>query len=106
MKTFERRMGATILEVRETADALTLSGYASTFGQPYDMGWYTETVDADAFKRTLGANPDVRLLINHDGLPLARTVSGTLNLDTDKHGLIVSADLDSGDPTSPSSRRR
>lgn len=97
-KTFERRMGATILELREGADTLTLSGYASTFGQSYDMGWYTEEVDADAFKRTLGAKPDVRLLVNHDGLPLARTTSGTLSLDTDRHGLIVSATLDASDP--------
>jgi HK97 family phage prohead protease len=97
-KTFERRMSVTGLEVREGSGTLSLSGYASTFGQPYDMGWYTESVDVDAFKRTLGQKPDVRLLINHAGLPLARTTSGTLSLDTDKHGLIVSAELDPSDP--------
>jgi len=97
-RTFERRMAVSDLEFRESADTLTLTGYASTFGQPYDMGWYTETVDGDAFKRTLGTKPDVRLLINHEGLPLARTTSGTLTLDTDKHGLIVLAELDVSDP--------
>jgi len=97
-RTFERRMAVSDLEFRESADTLTLTGYASTFGQPYDMGWYTETVDVDAFKRTLGTKPDVRLLINHEGLPLARTTSGTLTLDTDKHGLIVLAELDVSDP--------
>lgn len=98
MKTFERRMAVTGLEVREEDDSLTLSGYASTFSQPYDMGWYTESVDPDAFKRTLGQKPDVRLLINHDGLPLARTTSGTLSLSTDKKGLLASASLDRNDP--------
>lgn len=98
MKTFERRMAVTGLEVREGPDDLTLTGYASTFSQPYDMGWYTETVDPDAFKRTLGQKPDVRLLINHDGLPLARTTSGTLNLSADKKGLLASATLDRNDP--------
>ena len=98
MKTFERRMAVAGLEVREASDAVTLTGYASTFDQPYDMGWYTETVDAGAFKRTLGQKPDVRLLINHAGLPLARTSSGTLTLDTDARGLRVSADLDPSDP--------
>jgi HK97 family phage prohead protease len=98
MKTFERRMAVTGLEVREGADDLTLTGYASTFNEPYDMGWYQESVDADAFKRTLGQKPDVRLLINHDGLPLARTTSGTLSLSTDKRGLIASATLDRNDP--------
>lgn len=98
MKTFERRMAVAGLEVREASDSVTLTGYASTFDQPYDMGWYTETVDGDAFKRTLTRTPDVRLLINHTGLPLARTTSGTLTLDTDKRGLMVSAELDPTDP--------
>jgi HK97 family phage prohead protease len=94
----ERRMAVSGLEFREDSGALTLTGYASTFNQPYDMGWYTERVAADAFKRTLGRSPDVRLLINHDGLPLARTSSGTLTLDTDSKGLRVSAELDPSDP--------
>lgn len=96
--TFERRMAVTGMEVRDDADGLTLTGYASTFNQLYDMGWYTETVDPGAFDRTLGLKPDVRLLINHDGLPLARTTSGTLTLDTDRRGLRVSAHLDPSDP--------
>jgi HK97 family phage prohead protease len=98
MKAFERRMAASVLEVRDNADGVTLTGYASTFNDPYDMGWYTETVDPGAFKRTLGQKPDVRLLINHDGLPLARTTSGTLTLDTDSRGLRVSTVLDPTDP--------
>lgn len=98
MKTLERRMAVTSLEIREDADDLTLTGYASTYGQPYSMGWYTESVDRDAFKRTLGQKPDVRLLINHDGLPLARTTSGTLTLSSDSKGLLASAQLDRSDP--------
>jgi HK97 family phage prohead protease len=98
MKTFERRMAVTGLEIRDDSDGFSLNGYASTFDQPYDMGWYTESVDPGAFKRTLGQKPDVRLLINHDGLPLARTTSGTLTLDTDSKGLRVSAALDPTDP--------
>jgi HK97 family phage prohead protease len=98
IKTFERRMAVAGLEMRDGADGFTLTGYASTFNQPYDMGWYTESVDPGAFSRTLGQNPDVRLLINHDGLPLARTTSGTLILDTDSKGLRVQANLDPTDP--------
>ena len=97
-KPIERRMAVAGLEVREASDSLTLTGYASTFNQPYDMGWFQETVDANAFKRTLGQKPDVRFLINHGGLPLARTASGTLTLDTDSRGLMVSASLDPSDP--------
>jgi HK97 family phage prohead protease len=95
----ERRMAVDRLEVREMDGAApVLSGYASTFSQPYDMGWYREEVAPGAFKRSLGRTPDVRLLINHGGLPLARTTSGTLDLREDSTGLKVEARLDPSDP--------
>lgn len=98
-KPMERRTLAVAgLEVRDGSEGVNLTGYASTFSQPYDMGWYTEQVDPMAFRETLGRKPDVRLLINHGGLPLARTASGTLTLDTDSRGLRVSANLDPSDP--------
>lgn len=98
-KTFERRMAVTGFEFREASDELTLTGYASVYDAPYSMGWYTETVKPGAFKRSLGTKPDVTLLVNHAGLPLARTVSGTLTLDgEDSHGLGVRASLDPSDP--------
>lgn len=82
-----RRVTATNLEIRTDGDQATIEGYASTFGQPYDMGWYAETVERGAFTKTLQENPDVRYLLNHDGLPLARTTSGSLDLAQDSTGL-------------------
>lgn len=100
----ERRSLSTPFEVRAASDAeLTLTGYASVFDAPYDIaggapyGW-TEVVDVRAFDETLKASPDVHLLINHEGMPLARTRSKTLVLSTDSHGLKVEASLDRGDP--------
>jgi HK97 family phage prohead protease len=87
-----------------SSDELTLTGYASVFDAPYDIwggplsGGWTETVDPKAFQRTLREKPDVHLLINHEGMPLARTKSGTLKLSTDSTGLAVEARLDRGDP--------
>lgn len=98
MSKIERRMMVSDLEVREGNGSVTFSGYASTYNQPYSMGWYEETVHPAAFRRTLGRNPDVRFLINHDGLPLARTSSGTMRLSSDERGLKVEADLDPTDP--------
>ncbi|MEZ5165699.1 MAG: phage major capsid protein [Acidimicrobiales bacterium] len=37
---------------------------------------------------------DVRYLLNHDGLPLARTVTRTLDLESDDHGLVSDATVD------------
>lgn len=81
----------------------TFEGYASVFDVDYDMyggppyGW-TERVDAHAFDKTLREKPDVVFLVNHAGLPLARTKSGTLDLSVDAHGLHVRADLAKTDP--------
>jgi HK97 family phage prohead protease len=97
-RVIEQRAFTATCELRAKGDTLTLEGYASTFSQPYDMDFYEETVDPGAFTRTLAAKPDVRLLINHDGLPLARTTSGTLKLATDTVGLHVAADLNAKDP--------
>lgn len=92
-------------EFRATSDATaTLTGYASVFDEGYDMyggpdkGGWTEYVDPKAFDETLKRKPDLHLLINHEGMPLARTKSGTLRLSTDRIGLHVDAELDRSDP--------
>ncbi|CQD21605.1 Caudovirus prohead protease [Mycolicibacterium conceptionense] len=91
-------------EVRSReADTIVLEGYASTF-EPYEMyggpaaGGWIEQLATTAFDRTLREKPDLHLLINHEGMPLARTISGNLVLSTDSHGLKVWAELDRSDP--------
>lgn len=69
----------------------SLRGYASVFGVEYDMGWYVEEVAAGACDKTLRENPDVVLLVNHEGLPLARTKAGDLQLSADNTGLLAEA---------------
>ena len=87
------------MECRQAGDSLTIQGYASVTGVFYDMGWYQERVARGAFAKTLAAGPDVQLLINHEGLPLARTgPSGTLQLREDGTGLHFMASLDAADP--------
>lgn len=99
MTTLETRTITSILEVRsEEGQAPVVEGYAATFDEPYDMGPFLEVIDKRAFNRTLGTNPDVRLLVDHEGQPLARTKSGTLELGTDDHGLHIRAELDPSDP--------
>lgn len=99
-----RNLAVADFEVREAGNDLVLEGYASVFDKPYpifggakDGGW-DEIVDRRAFDATLAAKPDVHLLINHEGLPLARTKSGTMDLSTDKVGLRVVARLEQSDP--------
>lgn len=103
-----RRLTLDRFELRDNGDngdpgELTLEGHASVFDVEYEVaggppwGW-VESVEPGAFDKTLKQGPDVALLVNHDGLPLARTTSGTLELSTDKTGLALSASLDPNDP--------
>jgi HK97 family phage prohead protease len=101
----ETRHSPRKIELRDdsrTGD-LILEGYASTFdeyevyGGPENYGWI-EVIDRKAFGETLRQSPDLHLLINHDGMPLARTKSGTLTLSVDDVGLRVEARLDRTDP--------
>ena len=84
-------------------DTLLFTGYASVFDKPYGVrdgrGQYNETIKPGAFKKTLKEQDDVRFLVNHDGIPLARTSSGTLQLEEDEYGLFVRAELDPSNPT-------
>lgn len=94
-----RRFQASDVELREVGDGmLRFTGYASVTERAYPVGDFEETIARGAFKRTLSENPDVVLLLNHEGLPLARTKSGTLALTEDARGLRVDADLNPADP--------
>jgi HK97 family phage prohead protease len=103
-----RSVPITEFEVRESGGTAHVEGYASIFDKGYDIlggpeaGGWTEHVNRSAFKRTLSENPDVVVLENHTGGPLARTKSGTLALATDSTGLIPRFDLDLRDPQAKS----
>lgn len=91
------------MQLRATdANTLVFEGYASVTETPYQiedwLGTYSEVVRRGSFGKTLAEQADVPFKINHDGLTLARTKSGTMRLAEDDHGLHVEADLD---PSSP-----
>jgi len=89
-------------EVRKSSDGheFFVRGYASLFASEYpvgggpELGGWNERVDRGAFDKTLASSPDVHFLINHAGKSLARTKSGTLQLSTDKTGLLSEARID------------
>lgn len=92
-------------ELRDTTDPDTVrfEGYACVTDVEYPIaggvwpGWI-EMVASGAFRKTLRERADVAFLVNHTGMSLARTKSGTLRLeertDGTPTGLWVSADLD------------
>lgn len=96
---FETRSGLPV-EVRAEGDGkVVVEGYAAVFDQPTNIGdVFTEVVARGAFKSALKRGDDVEFLINHGGLPLARSTAGNLTMREDDKGLWIRAELDPGDP--------
>lgn len=85
-------------EIRADDDGIKVEGYAAVFGQETNIGgMFREKIERGAFKDAIGRD-DVVFLINHEGLPLARTRSGTLRLTEDDKGLRIETTLDPEDP--------
>lgn len=94
----KRFVAFTNLEARQDGEGNNLIGYASVFDSPSEPMPFVEYVRKGAFAKTLNDGADVRLLIDHEGVPLARTKSGTLMLEEDDRGLRVEASLDPMNP--------
>ena len=95
MKKIERRtFTVKDVEARQAEDGtMRLRGYAAVFNDASVPLPFKETIAPGAFRKTLSETPDVRLLINHEGLPLARTKNGTLTLTEDERGLYMDAEI-------------
>ena len=95
-----RDIDVSTFERRAAGDEKIVTGYATTFNQPYELyrsAWdgylyiVMEQVDPDAFNDT--DMSDVIMQYNHEGRVFARTNNGTLELDADEHGLHIRANL-------------
>ena len=85
-------------EVRADDDGVRVAGYAAVFNEEADiMGLFRERIAPGAFRDAIGRD-DVVFLVNQEGLPLARTRSGTLTLKEDERGLYMETELDAEDP--------
>lgn len=94
----EIRSGVPVEVRANEAGDIMVAGYAAVFGQETNIGgMFMESIARGAFTDAIGRD-DVVFLINHEGLPLARTRSGTMTLKEDDHGLYMEARLDPRDP--------
>lgn len=85
-------------ELRQDGEAVVVVGHAAVFNQEVSIGdYFREVIRPGAFVNAIGRD-DVPFLIEHEGLPLARTRSGTLKLQEDSIGLRIEAELDIEDP--------
>ena len=101
MATAERiTMTAEVRAVATDDGSMKIGGYAATFNSEATGLNFREVIAPGAFTRALSSGDPVFLLVNHDmeGIPLASTQSGTLNLRQDKTGLYMEATLDPANP--------
>ena len=94
----KRSIAFSNLELRMDGDSNRFMGYAAMWDSPSEPLPWTEFVRRGAFSKTINDGADVRLLVNHEGVPLARTKSGTMTLREDERGLWVDAELDPSNP--------
>lgn len=96
MAAFPAQMRAELVE-HQGQRRYHLQGHASVVDTPYEMwdqfGPYMEVIERGAFDKTLANEPDVAFLVNHRGVTMARTTSGTLQLGMDDIGLKTDAYL-------------
>lgn len=97
----EVRLRVSDLEIRAGTgdDEIVLEGTPIVYNTPYDVhdmfGTFEETMSSSVCDAVLARGTlDCRYLFNHDGLPLARTQSGTLELVNGSRGLKSIAHLD------------
>ena len=87
-----RTFNVSDIEVRNDDGKNVVVGYGAVFNsESNDLGGFVEYIADGAFDGRL--EDDVRFLINHDGLPLARTTNNTLRLSVDERGLKYEADM-------------
>ena len=98
MEGLEVRGGIPV-EIRAERDGvIRVEGHAAVFNEVANIGdMFEERFSPGAFRNSIRKD-DVVFLVNHEGLPLARTKSGTLRLTEDKRGLKMSSELDLDDP--------
>lgn len=94
LSKIETRVGLSEFEFRETGEGMHFEGYAAVFNSPSEPLPFTERIAPGAFKRSIEARNDIKLLYNHDtGAVLGSTRAGTLRMYEDDRGLKVSAML-------------
>lgn len=92
MEPIERRIFG-LTEVRADG-AGKLVGYAAKFDVWSDnLGGFRERIAPGAFDKVLKDSHDVRALVNHEGMPFARSSKGSLKLEADSVGLKIEADV-------------
>lgn len=92
-QTYGESVESRVVEIRakDEGDKLVVEGYAAKYDDVTNIGYFNERIERGAFDEVL--QDDVRFLLNHKGMPLARTTNGTLQMEAREDGLWTRAEL-------------
>lgn len=85
-----------MMMVPSEAEEYRVTGYATTFDDPYTLYEDRDIVVREVISHDVLADADISDVImqyDHEGRVFARTSNGTLTVEPDAHGLAISADL-------------
>lgn len=79
-----------------TKNGRRFDGYAAIYGQETDLGAFVEVMVPPAFRAGLATNPNLPMLWHHNEQlpPFATMSAGTLEVQEDRRGLRVQAEID------------
>ena len=95
-----RHFSADRLEVRssKSSNEIVITGQPIVYNRPYTVhdvfGSFQETMAPGVAREALTRGADVRFLVNHEGLALARSTSGTMTFQDGPDALSFEARLD------------
>lgn len=83
-------------DLEVTKQGRHFEGYAAIYGEETDLGDYIEVILPPAFRSALAKGDNLPMLWDHNAAmpPFATTKAGTLQVQEDKRGLRVAADID------------
>lgn len=84
--------------VEEDSDMVEFRGVVTATDQWYQVTDFREMVVGGAFDAWLAGDPQIYLLVQHGGLPLATTAAQTMTVEQTERGVEVAAQLDRRDP--------
>ena len=95
-KMFQHRNSGAEYTVRQIEDRpgeVRVEGYAVKWDDVAELWWWTESFRQGAFADVIGDEADIRFLLSHRGLAIARTTNRTLEFWEDETGLGLRATL-------------
>ena len=100
IRNCEHNITFEVRNIKDTGEQFVVEGLAAPFNERANIGgWFYERYNPGCFERTINdSKNNIKMYVEHRGLPLASFRSDTLHLFESERGLEVEASLHNSDP--------